>query len=202
MDAIANNADLLAAIDRPTQEEAEAAVRTLIRWAGDDPSREGLLDTPTRVAKAYRELFSGYETASEDVLSRTFLDIAGYKEMVIVKDIRFHSHCEHHMVPFSGVAHVAYVPENGVLGLSKMARLVDLYARRLQTQEAMTSQIAHSLDESLRPKGVAVMIEAEHMCMAMRGIAKQGSKTLTTTFTGVFETSASDQARFIMLARG
>jgi len=202
MDAIANNADLLAAIDRPTQEEAEAAVRTLIRWAGDDPSREGLLDTPTRVAKAYRELFSGYETASEDVLSRTFLDMAGYKEMVIVKDIRFHSHCEHHMVPFSGVAHVAYVPENGVLGLSKMARLVDLYARRLQTQEAMTSQIAHSLDESLRPKGVAVMIEAEHMCMAMRGIAKQGSKTLTTTFTGVFETSASDQARFIMLARG
>jgi len=202
MDAIANNADLLAAIDRPTQEEAEAAVRTLIRWAGDDPSREGLLDTPTRVAKAYRELFSGYETASEDVLSRTFLDMAGYKEMVIVKDIRFHSHCEHHMVPFSGVAHVAYVPNNGVLGLSKMARLVDLYARRLQTQEAMTSQIAHSLDESLRPKGVAVMIEAEHMCMAMRGIAKQGSKTLTTTFTGVFETSASDQARFIMLARG
>jgi len=202
MDAIANNADLLAAIDRPTQEEAEAAVRTLIRWAGDDPSREGLLDTPTRVAKAYRELFSGYETASEDVLSRTFLDVAGYNEMVIVKDIRFHSHCEHHMVPFSGVAHVAYVPENGVLGLSKMARLVDLYARRLQTQEAMTSQIAHSLDESLRPKGVAVMIEAEHMCMAMRGIAKQGSKTLTTTFTGVFETSAADQARFIMLARG
>lgn len=202
MDAIANNAGHMAAIDRPSQEEAEAAVRTLIRWAGDDPFREGLLDTPTRVVKAYRELFSGYENASEDVLSRTFSDVKGYKDMVIVKDIPFHSHCEHHMLPFYGVAHVAYLTNGAVLGLSKMARLVDLYARRLQTQETMTSQIAHSLSDTLRPKGVAVMIEAEHMCMAMRGIAKHGSKTLTTTFTGLFETSPAEQARFIMLARG
>ena len=202
MDAIVTDAALFPAPEHPTQEEAEAAVRTLIRWAGDDPSREGLLDTPKRVAKAYRELFAGYDMAPEDVLSKTFSDVAGYKDMVIVRDIPFHSHCEHHMVPFQGMAHIAYIPDQGVLGLSKMARLVDLYARRLQTQETMTAQIAHSLDESLRPKGVAVMIEAEHMCMAMRGIGKQGSKTLTTTFTGLFETSATDQARFIMLARG
>ena len=202
MDAIVTDATLFPALEHPTQQEAEAAVRTLIRWAGDDPSREGLLDTPKRVAKAYRELFSGYDMAPEDVLSKTFSEVAGYKDMVIVRDIPFHSHCEHHMVPFQGMAHIAYIPDQGVLGLSKMARLVDLYARRLQTQETMTAQIAHSLDESLRPKGVAVMIEAEHMCMAMRGIGKQGSKTLTTTFTGLFEASATDQARFIMLARG
>lgn len=202
MDAIVTDAALFPALEHPTQQEAEAAVRTLIRWAGDDPSREGLLDTPKRVAKAYRELFAGYDMAPEDVLSKTFSDVAGYKDMVIVRDIPFHSHCEHHMVPFHGMAHIAYIPDHGVLGLSKMARLVDLYARRLQTQETMTAQIAHSLDESLRPKGVAVMIEAEHMCMAMRGIGKQGAKTLTTTFTGLFETSATDQARFIMLARG
>jgi GTP cyclohydrolase I len=201
MDAIVTNAGSLDACEPLTQEDAEAAVRTLIRWAGDDPWREGLRDTPKRVAKAYRELFSGYDKMPEDVLSRTFSDVAGYKDMVIVKDIPFYSHCEHHMVPFHGVAHIAYVPSNGVLGLSKMARLVDLYARRLQTQETMTSQIAHSLDESLRPKGVAVMIEAEHMCMAMRGIEKQGSITLTTTFTGIFETTASEQARFIMMVR-
>lgn len=202
MDAIVTATGLVAAFDRPTQQEAEEAVRTLIRWAGEDPSREGLLETPKRVAKAYRELFSGYDKAPEDVLSKTFTEVAGYKDMVIVKDIDFHSHCEHHMVPFYGKAHIAYIPDKGVLGLSKMARLVDLYARRLQTQETMTAQIAYALDESLRPKGVAVMIEAEHMCMAMRGIGKQGAKTLTTTFTGQFEGSAADQARFIMLARG
>ncbi|WFS04596.1 GTP cyclohydrolase I FolE [Rhizobium tumorigenes] len=201
MDAMIANADL-AAFERPSQQEAEAAVRTLIRWAGEDPTREGLLDTPKRVAKAYRELFAGYDLAPEDVLSRTFSEVAGYNDMVIVKDITFHSHCEHHMVPFHGVAHIAYVPDKGVLGLSKMARLVDLYARRLQTQETMTAQIATALDESLRPKGVAVMIEAEHMCMAMRGVAKQGAKTLTTRFTGSFQMSAADQARFITLARG
>ncbi|MBO9100502.1 MULTISPECIES: GTP cyclohydrolase I FolE [Rhizobium] len=201
MDAMLANADL-AAFERPSQQEAEAAVRTLIRWAGEDPTREGLLDTPKRVAKAYRELFAGYDMEPEDVLSRTFSEVAGYNDMVIVKDITFHSHCEHHMVPFHGVAHIAYVPDKGVLGLSKMARLVDVYARRLQTQETMTAQIATALDESLRPKGVAVMIEAEHMCMAMRGVAKQGAKTLTTRFTGTFEMSAADQARFITLARG
>ena len=202
MDAIVNDAEFLATADIPTQEEAEAAVRTLIRWAGDDPTREGLLDTPKRFAKAYRELFAGYDTAPEDILVRTFSDVAGYSDMVLVKDIAFYSHCEHHMVPFHGVAHIAYVPADGVLGLSKMARLVDLYARRLQTQETMTSQIARALDESLRPKGVAVMIEAEHMCMAMRGVQKQGAKTITTTFIGQFEGSAQDQSRFMMLARG
>lgn len=202
MDAIVNDTVFLAAADIPTQEEAEAAVRTLIRWSGDDPTREGLLDTPKRVAKAYRELFAGYDTSPEDILAKTFSDVAGYSDMVVVKDIKFYSHCEHHMVPFHGVAHIAYFPKNGVLGLSKMARLVDLYARRLQTQETMTSQIAKALDESLRPRGVAVMIEAEHMCMAMRGIQKQGAKTITTTFIGQFEGSAQDQSRFMMLARG
>ncbi|NVD41958.1 GTP cyclohydrolase I FolE [Ensifer sp. HO-A22] len=202
MDAFVNDADTLASTQRPTQEEAEAAVLTLIRWSGDDPLREGLRDTPMRVAKAYRELFSGYEAAPADVLARTFSEVKGYKDMVIVKDIPFFSHCEHHMLPFHGMAHIAYMPDQRVLGLSKMGRLVDLYARRLQTQEAMTSQVAHSLDERLRPKGVAVMIEAEHTCMAMRGIRKQGSKTLTTTFTGLFETSPADQARFMTLARG
>ncbi|MGZ2385395.1 GTP cyclohydrolase I FolE [Rhizobium leguminosarum] len=202
MDAIVTDTEFLRASDIPTREEAEAAVRTLIRWAGDDPSREGLHDTPTRVAKAYRELFAGYDTTPEDILAKTFSDVAGYGDMVVVKDIQFHSHCEHHMVPFHGVAHIAYVPEGGVLGLSKMARLVDIYARRLQTQETMTSQIAKGLDESLRPKGVAVMIEAEHMCMAMRGIQKQGAKTITTAFIGQFQRSAQDQSRFMMLARG
>ncbi|MDW5315856.1 GTP cyclohydrolase I FolE [Rhizobium sp. PL01] len=202
MDAIITDSALFPASEQPTQQDAEAAVRTLIRWAGEDPSREGLLDTPRRVAQAYRELFSGYDMAPEDVLSKTFSEVAGYKDMVIVRNIPFHSHCEHHMVPFHGIAHIAYIPDRGVLGLSKMARLVDLYARRLQTQETMTAQIAHALDGSLRPKGVAVMIEAEHMCMAMRGIGKQGAKTLTTSFTGLFETSATDQSRFIMLARG
>ncbi len=202
MDAIVTPAGLQAAEDRPTEQEAEDAVRTLIRWAGDDPNREGLLDTPKRVAKAYRELFSGYEMVREDVLSKTFSEVSGYKDLVLVRDIEFHSHCEHHMVPFYGIVHIAYLPESGVIGLSKLARLVDLYARRLQTQEAMTAEIAQALDESLRPRGVAVMIEAEHMCMAMRGIRKQGAKTLTTVFTGQFEASAEGQARFIMMARG
>lgn len=201
MDAVANQGCRLSAAYRPTQEEAEEAVRTLLRWAGDDPNREGLLETPNRVAKAYRELFSGYEVVPEDVLSKTFSEVAGYKDMVLVRDIGFHSHCEHHMVPFHGIAHIAYIPDRCVVGLSKLARLVELYARRLQTQETMTAQIAKALDECLRPQGVAVMIEAEHMCMAMRGIRKEGPKTLTTVFTGQFDVSAERQARFMMLAR-
>ncbi len=202
MEVIVNDPERLTTPDFPTQEEAEAAVQTLIRWAGDDPSREGLLDTPRRVAKAYRELFAGYDATPEDILAKTFSDVAGYSDMVIVKDIGFHSHCEHHMMPFHGVAHIAYIPESGVLGLSKMARLVNLYARRLQTQETMTAQIAKALDDTLRPKGVAVILEAEHMCMAMRGIQKQGVKTITTTFIGLFEGSAANQSRFMKLARG
>ena len=187
--------------DRPSQKEAEDAVRVLLRWAGDDPEREGLLDTPKRVAKAYRELFSGYELAAEDVLGRTFEEVAGYDDMVLVKDIPFFSHCEHHMVPIIGKAHVAYLPNGRVLGLSKIARVVEIFGRRLQTQETMTAQIAKSIDETLNPRGVAVMIEAEHMCMAMRGIQKQGSTTLTTTFTGAFKTEPAEQVRFMTMIR-
>lgn len=186
---------------RPTQQEAEEAVRVLLRWAGDDPSREGLLDTPSRVAKAYRELFGGYDLAPEDVLGRTFEEVAGYDDMVLVKDIPFYSHCEHHMVPIIGHAHIAYLPDGKVLGLSKMARVVEIFARRLQTQETMTAQIARSIDETLRPRGVAVMIEAEHMCMAMRGVQKQGSTTLTSTFTGAFKMDPAEQARFMTMVR-
>ena len=186
----------------PVPDEVQEAVRTLIRWAGDDPEREGLLDTPARVAKAYRELFSGYDLAAEDVLGRTFEEVAGYDDIVLVKDIPFFSHCEHHMVPIIGKAHVAYLPNGRVLGLSKIARVVEIYGRRLQTQETMTAQIAKSIDETLNPRGVAVMIEAEHMCMAMRGVQKQGSTTLTTTFTGAFKTEPTEQVRFMTMIRG
>ncbi|MBB5538054.1 GTP cyclohydrolase I FolE [Rhizobium giardinii] len=203
MDAIVKNFPALPATDgRPSQKEAEEAVRVLLRWAGDDPQREGLLDTPARVAKAYKELFSGYELAAEDVLGRTFEEVGGYDDIVLVKDIPFYSHCEHHMVPIIGKAHIAYLPDGKVLGLSKIARVVDIYGRRLQTQETMTAQIARAIDETLQPRGVAVMIEAEHMCMAMRGVQKQGSTTLTTTFTGVFKTEPAEQARFMTLLRG
>jgi GTP cyclohydrolase I len=182
---------------KPTQTEVEAAVRTLIRWVGDDPEREGLLDTPMRVAKAYKELFSGYDLDAEDVLGRTFEEVAGYDDIVLIKDIPFFSHCEHHMVPIIGKAHVAYLPDGKVLGLSKVARVIEIFGRRLQTQEAMTAQVAHAIDHSLRPLGVAVMLEAQHMCMAMRGIQKQGSTTLTTTFTGRFKTDPQEQVRFM-----
>lgn len=200
MDAIVNKLDLKSEkVDRPSREEAEAAVRTLLRWAGDDPTREGLIETPARVAKAYGELFSGYEQAPEDVLGRTFEEVAGYDDVVLVKDIPFHSHCEHHMVPIIGKAHVAYLPDGRVLGLSKIARVVEIFARRLQTQESLTAQVAAAIDETLRPLGVAVMIEAEHMCMAMRGIQKQGSTTLTTTFTGAYKSDPHEQVRFMTM---
>ncbi|TCD14588.1 GTP cyclohydrolase I FolE [Oricola cellulosilytica] len=189
-------------LERPTQEEAEAAVRTLLLWAGDDPDREGLLETPARVAKAYQEMFAGYGMDPDEVLGRTFEEVAGYDDIVLVKDIAFHSHCEHHMVPIIGKAHVAYLPDGRVLGLSKIARVVDIYAQRLQTQEAMTAQIAGAIDDALQPRGVAVMIEAEHMCMAMRGIRKQGSTTLTTTFTGAFLDDVQEQGRFMSMLRG
>lgn len=187
---------------RPTQQQAEEAVRTLLRWAGDDPAREGLLDTPGRVARAYREFFSGYELDPDDVLGRTFEEVSGYDDMVLVRDIPFFSHCEHHMVPIIGKAHVAYFPKGRVLGLSKIARVVEIFARRLQTQETMTAQIARQIDATLRPRGVAVMIEADHMCMAMRGVQKLGAATLTTTFTGTFKTSPAEQARFMTHLRG
>ncbi|MEO3999007.1 GTP cyclohydrolase I FolE [Mesorhizobium sp. CAU 1732] len=187
--------------DRPSQEEVEAAVLTLLRWTGDNPEREGLLDTPKRVAKAYREMFQGYDMCPADELGRTFEEVEGYDDIVLVKDIQFHSHCEHHMVPIIGRAHVAYLPDGKVVGLSKIARTVDIFAHRLQTQEAMTAQIAGVIQDVLNPRGVAVMIEAEHMCMAMRGIRKQGSTTLTTTFTGAFKDQPEEQVRFMMMLR-
>ncbi len=186
---------------RPSREEAEQAVHTLLRWVGEDPQREGLLDTPARVVKAYEEMFSGYGRSGEDVLGRTFDEVAGYDDIVLVRDIPFYTHCEHHMVPVIGKAHVAYLPNGSVLGLSKIARVVDIYARRLQTQEAMTAQVAAAIQDNLDPKGVAVMIEAEHMCMSMRGIEKQGSTTLTTTFTGTFKNDPDEQVRFLTMLR-
>ncbi len=191
-----------ATVERPTQAEVEAAVRTLIRWTGDNPDREGLVDTPRRVAKAYREMFNGYDLSHEEELGRTFEEVAGYDDLVIVRDIQFHSHCEHHMVPIIGRAHVGYLPDGKVVGLSKIARVVDIFAHRLQTQEAITAQIAGAIQEALNPRGVAVMVEAEHMCMAMRGIRKQGSTTLTSTFTGAFRDSPEEQVRFVTMVRG
>ncbi len=188
-------------IERPSQEEVEAAVRTLLLWTGDDEKREGLIDTPTRVAKAYREMFSGYDADPKEVLGRTFEEVSGYDDMVVVRDIQFFSHCEHHMVPIIGTAHVGYLPDGKVLGLSKIARVVDIFAHRLQTQESMTSQIAHTIQDCLEPRGVAVLIEAEHMCMAMRGIRKQGSTTLTTTFTGAFKDDPQEQMHFMSLVK-
>jgi GTP cyclohydrolase I len=186
----------------PSRAEAEAAVRVLLRWAGDDPSREGLIDTPARVVKAYEELFSGYREDATGVLSRVFEEVQGYDDIILVRDIAFSSHCEHHMVPFVGVAHIAYYPsEHGVVGLSKLARLVDVFARRLQTQEALTAQIVGAIDQHLRPRGCAVMIEAEHMCMSMRGVRKQGSQTITTQFTGVFRDDPAEQVRFLTMLR-
>jgi len=185
----------------PSREEAEAAVRILIRWAGDDPAREGLHDTPKRVAKAFKELYSGYDEDPGEILDKIFREVEGYDDIVLVRDIPFYSHCEHHMVPFYGVAHVAYYPTKGVVGLSKLARLVDAYARRLQTQETMTAQIATAMEKALEPRGVAVMIEAEHMCMSMRGVQKAGALTLTTQFSGVFKTDPAEQVRFLTLVR-
>lgn len=189
-------------VARPSEEEAKAAVEVLLRWIGEDPTREGLRDTPKRVVRAYHELFSGYGHSLEETLGRTFEEVAGYDELVLVKDIPFFSHCEHHMVPIIGKAHVGYLPDGRVLGLSKIARVVDAFGRRLQTQEALTAQIADSIDTTVRPRGVAVMIEAEHMCMAMRGVQKIGSTTLTSTFTGVFKTEPQEQARFMGMLRG
>ena len=193
---------IAAPVQRPTREEAEAAVRVLLCWAGDDPSREGLIDTPKRVVKAYEELFKGYHQDAEAQLSTVFEEVEGYDDMVLVKDIPFTSHCEHHMVPFVGRAHIAYYPSEGVVGLSKLARVVDVFARRLQTQETMTAQISQAIEAALEPRGVAVWVEAEHMCMSMRGVQKQGALTVTTQFTGVFRDDPAEQARFFSMVRG
>ena len=186
---------------RPSREEAEAAVRTLIAYAGDDPKREGVLETPKRVVDAYGELYKGYTECPADVLDRTFSETGSYDDLVLVRDIRFNSHCEHHMMPFYGVAHVAYMPVERVVGLSKLARLVDVYARRLQTQEHLTAQIATAIEEILKPRGVAVLIEAEHMCMSLRGVEKPGAATITTQFRGAFRDDPNEQLRFISMVR-
>jgi GTP cyclohydrolase I len=184
---------------RPSREEAEAAVRTLIAWAGDDPNREGLLETPARVAKAYGELFAGYGQDAAAVLNKTFKEVGGYDDLVLVRDIPFYAHCEHHMVPFYGKAHIAYLPHDGVVGLSKLARLVEVFARRLQTQETMTAQIIDAINENLGPRGAAVLLEAEHMCMTMRGVKAHDVKTITHRFTGVFAEDRVEQDRFFAM---
>nr|WP_305123426.1 GTP cyclohydrolase I FolE [Roseomonas sp. GC11] len=187
---------------RPTREEAEAAVRTLLLWAGDDPAREGLVDTPARVARAYEEFFSGYREDPVELLARSFEETEGYDEMVVLRDIRLESHCEHHMVPIIGRAHVAYLPAGRVVGISKLARVVEAYARRLQIQEKLTSQIANSINDVLQPRGVAVLIEASHQCMTTRGVHKPGVSMITSRMLGAFREDAGLRREFLSLTRG
>ena len=188
--------------DDPTQADAEAAVRTLIRWAGDDPDREGLADTPGRVARSYRELFAGYATDPHDYLKRTFEEVGGYDELVVLKNIRFVSFCEHHMLPVVGVAHVGYLPTDRVVGISKLARVVRGFARRLQIQEKMTSEIANAIQDVLRPHGVGVVIEAEHSCMTMRGVDVPGASLSTSCLLGVVREDPRTREEFLRLVRG
>lgn len=188
-----------ASVERPSREEAESAVRTLLRWAGDDPAREGLLDTPARVVRAYEEFFSGYGLEPRDILARTFGEVDGYDEMILLKDIRFESYCEHHMVPIIGRAHVAYLPNERVVGISKLARLVDAFAKRLQIQEKMTVQIADTLMEVLQPKGVGVILEAAHQCISTRGVHKPGVGMVTSRMLGTFRTDPSTRREFLAL---
>ena len=185
-----------------SQAEAEAAVRTLIRWAGDDPDREGVLDTPARVARSYRELFAGYETDPRSYLERTFEEVGGYDELIVLKDIRFVSFCEHHMLPVVGRAHVGYLPTDRVVGISKLARVVHGFARRLQIQEKMTSEIALAIQEVLRPQGVGVVVEAEHSCMTLRGVNTAGSSLTTSHLSGVIRDDARTREEFLRLVRG
>ena len=182
---------------KPSREEAEEAVKTLIQWAGDNPKREGLLDTPKRVVKAYEEFFVGYKESAKEYLSKTFEDVNGYEDIVMLKDITFNSHCEHHMVPIIGKVHLAYLPIKKVVGISKLARTVDIFAKRLQTQETMTQQIASSIYETLKPNGVAVYIEAFHQCMTTRGVSKPNVSTITNSFLGDFKTDKLLQNRFL-----
>ncbi len=188
-------------IIKPSREQAEAAVRTLLAWAGDDPSREGLLDTPKRVVNAYKEYFSGYAADPKKVLGRRFGDVGGYNDIVLLRDIDFYSHCEHHIAPFIGKAHVAYIPNEAVVGISKIARVVDIFARRLQTQETMTAQIANALEDAMNPLGIAVLIEAEHQCMSMRGVMKSNVDTITTQFRGEYNTPEMKAAFMSMIRK-
>lgn len=185
--------------ERPSREQAEEAVRTLLKWAGDDPSREGLLDTPKRVAKAFTEWFSGYEEDPVDYLQRTFEEVEGYDEMILLRDIRFESHCEHHLAPIIGKAHVGYLPNNKVVGISKLARTVEVFARRLQVQEKMTAQIANCIQDVLEPQGVAVVIEAQHQCMTTRGVHKTGVTMVTSTMLGAFRKDPLSRREFLTI---
>jgi GTP cyclohydrolase I len=188
-------------VKRPSREEAEAAVRTLISWAGDNPNREGLIDTPGRVTRAYEEFFEGYNEDPYKELTRTFEEVEGYQDMVMLRDVALESHCEHHMVAILGKAHIAYVPTNKVVGISKLARVLDIYAKRLQTQETMTAQIAETITKALNPAGVAILIDAKHQCMTTRGIKKPDVSTITTQFTGVFRDDPRMEARFMQMIR-
>jgi GTP cyclohydrolase IA len=207
MDAIAPVAKLTAVDDgsvlqsRPSRAEAESAVRTLLRWAGDDPRREGLLDTPKRVVKSYEEFFSGYDDDPREVLMRTFEEVEGYDDIVMLRDISLESHCEHHMVPIIGKAHIAYMPSKRVVGISKLARVLEIYAKRLQTQETMTAQVARTIQEVLEPRGVAILVDAKHFCMTTRGVHKPDVSTITTTFTGMFKEERYER-RFLDLIKG
>lgn len=189
-------------IDRPSQAEAEAAVRVLLRWAGEDPTREGLLETPARVARSYRELFAGYETDPRDYLERVFEEVGGYDELIVLRDIRFVSFCEHHMLPVVGRAHVGYLPTNRVVGISKLARVVHGFARRFQIQEKMTAEIAMAIDEVLQPHGVGVVVEAEHSCMTLRGVNTPGAALTTSRLMGVIRDDPRTREEFLRLARG
>jgi GTP cyclohydrolase I len=190
------------ALVRPTRDEALKAVRTLLAWAGDNPDRPGLIDTPKRVVDAYGEWFGGYDADVVKELSRTFEDVQGYDDMVLLRDIEVESHCEHHMAPFLGKAYVAYIPQEKVVGISKLARVVEIFARRLQTQETLTQLIAEAIESNLQPAGVAIMIDAEHQCMTTRGVHHRHVSTITTRFTGVFKTDAALKDRFLRLAQG
>jgi GTP cyclohydrolase I len=184
---------------KPTREEAEAAVRTMLAWTGDNPYREGLVETPKRVVRAYEQFFAGYEMDPKEVLSKVFEEVEGYDEMVIVKDIRVESHCEHHIVPILGKAHVGYLPNKRIVGISKLARVVDIFGKRLQTQEVMTAQIANVINEVLEPKGVAVVMNAKHQCMTTRGVHKPESSTITSTMLGAFRENPDTRAEFMNL---
>ena len=185
--------------ERPSRQEAEAAVRTLLRWAGDDPDREGLLGTPDRVVRSYEEYFAGYATDPVELLQRTFEEVEGYDEMVMLKAIRFESHCEHHLAPIIGKAHIAYLPEKRVVGISKLARLIEVYAKRLTIQEKMTSQIANTLNAVLKPKGCAVVIDATHQCMTTRGVHKPGVSMITSRMLGVFRDDPTTRREFLAM---
>ena len=184
-------------MSKPTEKEIHEAVRKLLLWAGDDPDREGLIGTPDRVARSYKEFFAGYEQDPEEILRTTFEEVEGYDEMVLVKDIGVESHCEHHMVPIIGRAHIAYIPNNRVVGISKLARVTDIFAKRLQIQEKMTAQIANAIENVLKPKGIAVVIDASHQCMTTRGVNKPESSTVTSAMRGVFKDNPRTRNEFL-----